>query len=608
MKKLLTTILLIAMFFTLLVPMSHAEEQENPYVPEETFTREELLAMDPELDSDGDGLSDVIELVYGFNRHDADTDSDGVTDYTEFCITCTDVLVPDGQIDTDGDGLTNAEEAFYGTNPDDLDTDNDNLGDYEEIMVLHTDPLVKNHAQQGTDSQFPDRLESGEINLPGNQPNAFDGPVIDDGGLGGNTTYNAALTTEYGRSYVSYQLIDGWFLNNSNTTYNNQLAVTSSLLSAIAYDEGYLSNTYTTDPNDALKDWFSKHGFTGFARYDLDYDASTNPNGFIDQHVSEMFIAHKTISNSNISKKLVCIVIRGTNGTLDEWQSNFDLGAASTPQSGWTNPNNHMGFDITSNRLNDKLSAYMSANGLTNSNSILWITGHSRGGALANLLAAKRCVTGQKVYAYTFAAPTTTTNTSANTATYNCIFNIINTDDFVPKLPLEDWNFFRYGTDKPESIENNYASQWDAMMTDANSYTSNKTKVENVVATLSGIAASRNACYTYRNDSSGYVDGLLVQVLPNTITSNYPEITSPFWRIDSEDALFSYRIYQQPAFFMQLLAANQGGVLGGISFGLIDVAPYLEDAKLKIVGMLIPNVIKEPHYCESYYLLSTLIP
>lgn len=179
MKKIISLFVCVTMILVFFSSSVRAEEQ-NPYVPEETFTREELLAMDPGLDSDGDGLSDVIELVYGFNRHDADTDGDAVTDYTEFCITYTDVLVPDGQIDTDGDGLTNAEEAVYGTSPDDLDTDNDNLGDYEEIMVLHTDPLVKNPAQQGTDGQLPDSLESGEIAQPGNDKLAVVLP--EDGG------------------------------------------------------------------------------------------------------------------------------------------------------------------------------------------------------------------------------------------------------------------------------------------------------------------------------------------------------------------------------------------------------------------------------------------
>ena len=142
MKEAICTVLIFTILLAFFVPAA-AEEQP------ETFTHEELLAMDPELDTDGDGLSDAIEIVYEIDRFNADTDDDGVSDYTEFCITCTDVLVPDGDVDTDGDGLTNAQEGTYDTNPNDLDSDNDNLGDYDEIVIHLTDPLSKDSDGDG---------------------------------------------------------------------------------------------------------------------------------------------------------------------------------------------------------------------------------------------------------------------------------------------------------------------------------------------------------------------------------------------------------------------------------------------------------------------------
>ncbi|MFA6919218.1 MAG: CAP domain-containing protein [Patescibacteria group bacterium] len=44
-------------------------------------------------------------------------------------------------IDSDGDGLTDYQEKLYGTNPYNLDTDGDGLSDYEEIKIYQTDPL-----------------------------------------------------------------------------------------------------------------------------------------------------------------------------------------------------------------------------------------------------------------------------------------------------------------------------------------------------------------------------------------------------------------------------------------------------------------------------------
>lgn len=570
-KKLLCIALALMMAISLCVPVSAAEEEtEAAFVPEE-YTTEELLAMDQELDSDGDGLVDVIELVYEFNRYSPDTDGDGVNDYTEFCITCTDPLVPDGQLDTDGDGLTNAEEAVYGTNPDDLDTDNDTFGDYAEIVELGTDPLVKNNTADSATVVTP----SSPITTVPDESALNPAADIVGPGTGGTSAYSGTLYTKYdGTTYtssVSYTFNTNWFFDD-NLTYNSQLAVVSSLLSAIAYDNNRLVVPYTDMASStnatAIWDWMDYHGFenTGVS-YDLDY-SSTNTSGYQDQHVSEMFIGHKEATYGSSTKNIICIVIRGTNGTLDEWQSNFDLGGDSTPHDEWTASLNHMGFDITVNRLSSKLSAYMSANGLNSSNSILWFTGHSRGGALANLLAAKRVNAGYKVFAYTFASPGTTISTNTGATKYSCIFNIINEDDLVPQLPMSAWGFNRYGVDKPGSIEDNYASQWDALVSGSVNYTSNPTLMNQTIEDFANISDGRNNCYTYRTGLDAYyVDAL------------YPTYES----------------------------AQMSGEITAESFGLTVVAPYLKPSKHALSALAIANSIRHPHDVESYYLLSLYI-
>lgn len=228
-----------------------------------------------------------------------------------------------------------------------------------------------------------------------------------------------------------------------------------------------------------------------------------------------------------------------------------------------------MGFDITVNRLNLKLKEYMDANGLNSSNSILWFTGHSRGGALANILAAKRVNSGYEVFAYTFASPATTTIANATTATkYKCIFNIINEDDLVPQLPMSAWLFRRYGEDKPGSIENSYADQWDALVSGSVNYTSNPTLMNQTIEDFANISDGRNNCYTYRTGLDAYyVDAL------------YPTYES----------------------------AQMSGEITAESFGLTVVAPYLKPSKHALSALAIANSIRHPHDVESYYLLSLYI-
>lgn len=119
-------------------------------------------------DTDGDGLTDQGETVYGTDPTLPDTDSDGLTDYEEVLAGMNPLQadsdgdgVNDSETDADGDGLTYAQETELGTDPFCADTDSDRLSDSEEINLYGTDPLKKDtdgdgasdglEVEQGTD-------------------------------------------------------------------------------------------------------------------------------------------------------------------------------------------------------------------------------------------------------------------------------------------------------------------------------------------------------------------------------------------------------------------------------------------------------------------------
>lgn len=90
-----------------------------------------------EVDSDGDGVSDGVEIALGMNQDDPDSDGDGLNDYDELYVHMTNPLNPD----TDDDGLTDGDEVHtYGTDPNNADTDGDLFYDGGEV-IRGTDPL-----------------------------------------------------------------------------------------------------------------------------------------------------------------------------------------------------------------------------------------------------------------------------------------------------------------------------------------------------------------------------------------------------------------------------------------------------------------------------------
>ncbi|MFW9875361.1 MAG: hypothetical protein ACFFG0_19825, partial [Candidatus Thorarchaeota archaeon] len=89
-------------------------------------------------DSDGDGLTDMFEILNGLDPSLNDTDFDGLLDGEEVNIYNTDPL----NSDSDFDGLLDGEEVnIYSTDPLNGDTDSDGLLDGEEVNVYNTDPL-----------------------------------------------------------------------------------------------------------------------------------------------------------------------------------------------------------------------------------------------------------------------------------------------------------------------------------------------------------------------------------------------------------------------------------------------------------------------------------
>lgn len=253
---------------------------------------------------------------------------------------------------------------------------------------------------------------------------------------------------------------DAWFFGDP-ATYNHELARASMAISALAYAE----SSYYQPSSDAPAYMEENLHLLGFDTVCTD---SYRYRSAVVDEILDVFtnqadgvaytLARKTVDDGKgRSRELIVVSVRGSYGS--EWLSNFNLGegeaeatAAALAQGG----DNHSGFDTAAREIKAGLDEWRAdAHGRGRDVAIL-VTGHSRGGAAAGLVAAMlddeqaEAPAGaprDKVFAYTFASPRTTVNPHDHEGRYRNIFNVVNPADIATRLPLACWGYDRYGVD-----------------------------------------------------------------------------------------------------------------------------------------------------------------
>lgn len=228
---------------------------------------------------------------------------------------------------------------------------------------------------------------------------------------------------------------DDWF-TSSPTVYNHSMARVAALLSCVAYEQ---------DKNkEALPQCYSALGVKEsdvYLCYDLDYNDTVWGN---DQ--CAFSIALKDVAGG---KKAVFLVVRGTPANMNEWLSNLNLN-----DNGKTEREMHEGFTKASRQVELVLAAFAVKHKIDFNDAYLFITGHSRGAAVANIVAQDVSRAGffstEHVFAYTFASPNVTTAQDATSAKYNYIWNIVSGEDVVPAVPFDrgKWQYRKWGQTK----------------------------------------------------------------------------------------------------------------------------------------------------------------
>ncbi|MCR4951002.1 MAG: hypothetical protein K6A40_06745, partial [Solobacterium sp.] len=208
----------------------------------------------------------------------------------------------------------------------------------------------------------------------------------------------------------SFYYSDDWFSQKPEVR-NDALALVSMQLTAAAIDDN--TDGYGTA---FLKELgFSDIGYSDFDSEDPEDCAYT--------------YAKKTLKDGT-TLTVVCVQSYSVDPKvkMKGWKQNFIV-------NGENAEGEHKGFGTASDKVIDAVAAL--------GGDKVWITGQSRGGAIANLIAAKlKEKTAADIYAYTFEVPAVT-DSVADPSAYSYIHNYLCSDDLVTKVPM--WNMVRYG-------------------------------------------------------------------------------------------------------------------------------------------------------------------
>lgn len=395
-------------------------------------------------------LEKMYELQLDKKR---DTDGDGISDYFEK----NGEILLGGEIrlnyksqDTDGDGLKDSEEIFLVESKiNELEESNQSY--YPSYIKMLSNPSFEDSDFDG----MPDGVIDYDSKKVEKDPAPFDNFYV--ASIKENTSFLGNVVNFIQRKrdkYYSFFKVDYRMFFGDKKVYNNELSRLGMLLSTDIYDETYVNELRTAGVKiDMPKDEKVKTLYEKFGLKDIENIVLKKENYKHNKDdITEFNIGHRLIKFKNESKEIIFITIRGTNTSNEEWSSNFDIGyddgiyydKLGYKPAEWKNKKNHKGFDVTKNRVMNEINDYIKKYNLTNSRKTFFVNGHSRGGAIANLLGKDFYDNGQEAFVYTFGSPTTTQEKSTRNIG---IFNIVNKLDLITLIPLKSMQFTRYGID-----------------------------------------------------------------------------------------------------------------------------------------------------------------
>ena len=312
----------------------------------------------------------------------------------------------------------------------------------------------------------------------------------------GKVEYRSAVNSDILTDGFYYS--DKWLLDGDPYTENDMLALTSMQLATTAT---------TGDPEGLSAAFLGSMGFDsiGFSGFDEDSLGCKYTWGT------------KKVRHGEETVTIVAVAVNGygsdSAGRQLGWMKNFEVNGEEISDE-------HYGFSMAAE------ADYEAIAGLGGSEPVkFWITGHSRGGAIAALIAqklnTKAGIPASDIYAYTFEAPAQVEASAVpdNAVSYGFIHNYVSDNDIVTMVPM--WDMVRYGVDHQLKTAETDAGLTDEL-TDVNSAAANKDATSQVPAEfVRNIVEVLQSGVKSREEYSSLHEDILVNSAGEEVTVSY---------------------------------------------------------------------------------------
>ena len=240
-------------------------------------------------------------------------------------------------------------------------------------------------------------------------------------------TFYSDITKNEKKAVFTSTGFDLLFLDPSSKEINSKLAEISAISAMTGSYGKYTKKKNKKKTTNDTSFWYTK---------ELLKKLNFKQNSSVKKEKTGAIISHKQLGD----QYLVAIICSSTDP--NEWTSNFNISKNKNNKA-----KEHYGFRKAANSIEKQVNSYIKKNKIEGTTK-LWITGHSRGAAVANIIAADYSANNkygkENVYAYTFATPNVAKLKSPEKKFTN-IKNFVYENDIVTRVPLKKWGYKKNG-------------------------------------------------------------------------------------------------------------------------------------------------------------------